>query len=111
MCVRSTPQVQHLDPPLLPHQLFRQLARDAWATNQAARAAAAAGLGGGSSLSSALYSSTSGDAAGGLSAADFDLGAVGGDIFDQAAGGVGGDEGGDEEAGDEDVQGLAGYTM
>lgn len=96
-------QVMHLDPPMLPHQLFRQLARDAWVLNRDQQAAAAAA---GSSISSAYYSSPEG---GGLGAADFELAGVGGDIF---AGDGFGAAGGEEGAGgveDEDMQ-AAGFT-
>lgn len=120
MCVPLCPcvvllQAMRLDPPLLPHQLFRRLAREAWVTNQAAKEAAAASS---SNISSAYYSAPSGEGVGGLGAADFDLGGVGGDIFagsgvEGFAGGAGG--GGDDDAGgdagveDEDMQ-AAGYT-
>lgn len=98
-----------LDPPLLPHQLFRQLARDAWLTNKAAQAAAAAGS---SSISSAFYSTPTDGA--GLGAADFELAGVGGDIFAGSGGGEGFDapeEEGDAAGGveDGDMQ-AAGFT-
>lgn len=103
-------QVMQLDPPLLPHQLFRQLARDAWLTNKAAQAAAAAGS---SSISSAYYSQPADGA--GLGAADFELTGVGGDIFAGSGDGEGfdaaaaADEGGGAGVEDEDMQ-AAGFT-
>jgi hypothetical protein len=101
-------QAMQLDPPLLPHQLFRQLARDAWLTNKAAQAAAAAGS---SSISSAYYS-TPADGAG-LGAADFELTGVGGDIFAGPGAGEGSyaaaEEGGVGGVEDEDMQ-AAGFT-
>lgn len=102
----SVAQVMQLDPPLLPHQLFRQLARDAWLTNKAAQAAAAAGS---SSISSAFYSTPAE-----LGAADFELAGVGGDIFAGSGGGEGFDaaeEEGDAAGGveDGDMQ-AAGFT-
>ena len=99
-------------PPLLPHQLFRLLAREAWLTAREAQEAAAAG--GGCISSSALYSGAT-EGGGGLGAADFELGDVGaaGDIFAGSGGqGFGAAAGGDDgDAGveDEDMQ-AAGYT-
>jgi hypothetical protein len=94
-----------LDPPLLPHQLFRQLARDAWLTNVAAQEAAAAGM---SSISSAYYSAPA-EGAGALGADAFNLDGLGGDMFAGSSdqGFAGQDDG---AAGVEDEDMAAGFT-
>lgn len=94
-------QAAAAEPPMLPHQLLRQLARSAWTANAAAKEAAAAGA---SSIASAYYSAPSGAGGRGLDADDFDLGSAA-DVF--AGAGAGGDA--DEQQQVEDMMG--GLTM
>lgn len=88
-----------MDPPLLPHQLFRQLARNAWLHNLAGLEAAAAGASS-NAASNALYSAEGG----GLGSEDFDFGGVAGDIF------AGASTEADAGLEDEDMQ-AAGFTV
>lgn len=93
------------DPPMLPYQLFRHLARHALLSAEAA--AETADLPG--SSSSAYYSPSEAGAAG-FSAEDFDFGgdSAVGDIFAGSGAAAFGDDDGVE---DEDMQGLAaGWT-
>jgi hypothetical protein len=98
------------DPPMLPYQLFRHLAQQAYISMQLAQEAAAAG---GSIGSSAYYSAPDDEGGAGFGAEDFDLGEAGvqgltGDIFAGAE-----DEGGvdDGAVDDEEMQGMsAGWT-
>ncbi|KAF8072596.1 hypothetical protein HT031_000256 [Scenedesmus sp. PABB004] len=94
------------EPPLLPHQLFRQLAATAYASHQAAVEAAAAGVGLGAPAAAALFSAPAEQGAPAeLGAEDFGgLGGLGGD--DLFGGGDAALDGGDGVE-DADVQGLA----
>jgi hypothetical protein len=100
-------QVLANDPPMLPYQLFRHLAQQAYISQQLAQEAAAAG---GSIGSSAYYAAP--DEEGGFGAEDFDLGqpaeqGLAGDLFE----GVEGDVVDDAAVDDEEMQGMsAGWT-
>jgi hypothetical protein len=106
MC-HAAVQVLANNPPMLPYQLFRHLAQQAYITQQLAQEAAAAGGGIGSS---AYYAAPDAEGGSGFAAEDFDLGDQGmaADLF----GGVEGDVGGDDSAvDDEEMQGMsAGWT-
>lgn len=97
-------QAAAADPPLLPHQLLRRVARTAWTANVAAREAAAAGA---NTIASAYYSAPAEAGGRGLEAADFDL-----NVFGAAgAGGFGGAAGGDDDDSQvEDMQEAGGFT-
>eukprot|EP00775_Hariotina_reticulata_P002565 gene2565-2867_t len=110
-------QVQHLEWPLLPYQLYRGLAKQAFITAWQAQEKAAAAV---SDVSSAYYSPPSEPGSAGFTSQDFDLGGVDGgaglDIFggaaDPAGGGTApadGEEGDSFE--DADMEGIAaGYA-
>ncbi|WIA08499.1 hypothetical protein OEZ85_007934 [Tetradesmus obliquus] len=103
-------QVLANDPPMLPYQLFRHLAQQAYISQQAAQEAAAAG---GSIGGSAYYSAPDDEGGSGFGAEDFDLGQAGvqglaGDLF---AGGADDAVIDDGAVDDEEMQGMsAGWT-
>jgi hypothetical protein len=101
----SAVQVLANDPPMLPYQLFRHLAQQAYTSQQLALEAAAAG--GGSIGSSAYYAAPDEEGGSGFGAEDFDLGTpaeegLGGDLF----GGIEGDVVDDGVVDDEEMQGM-----
>lgn len=110
LCICVYLQVLANDPPMLPYQLFRHLAQQAYISQQAAQEAAAAG---GSIGGSAYYSAPDDEGGSGFGAEDFDLGEAGvqglaGDLF---AGGAADAVIDDGAVDDEEMQGMsAGWT-